>query len=222
MEFESYGQQYASITRLADGDCDVCLQNRDDLVFFTWDGFGRGRFAPYICPACLADVLAPVAKRAQKSDARLRPRGARRPIPDKLQWAVMERDQRRCKYRGVSVDDLGPGVSLEIDHIVPVALGGKTEMRNLWTACTLCNRGKGPTVPESVERWISGFFAAMERLDSLIRSRDVTPREMVAYILAMPDPAEQQRFLAMIEEIATFLESLVVAMRERGLVAEPT
>ena len=32
---------------------------------------------------------------------------------------------------------------LEVEHIIPVALGGKTEEGNLWLACPLCNRYKG-------------------------------------------------------------------------------
>jgi len=32
---------------------------------------------------------------------------------------------------------------LEIEHIVPLAQGGKTEEVNLWLACPLCNRYKG-------------------------------------------------------------------------------
>jgi hypothetical protein len=32
---------------------------------------------------------------------------------------------------------------LDIEHIVPLAQGGKTEEANLWLACPLCNRYKG-------------------------------------------------------------------------------
>jgi hypothetical protein len=32
---------------------------------------------------------------------------------------------------------------MEIDHIIPEALGGSTEEENLWLACSLCNCHKG-------------------------------------------------------------------------------
>jgi hypothetical protein len=35
---------------------------------------------------------------------------------------------------------------MEIDHLIPEALGGKTERQNLWLACPLCNRYKGQQV----------------------------------------------------------------------------
>ena len=41
-----------------------------------------------------------------------------------------------------------PDISqLECDHITPLARGGKTEMRNLQTLCTRCNRKKGISMP---------------------------------------------------------------------------
>jgi 5-methylcytosine-specific restriction endonuclease McrA len=35
------------------------------------------------------------------------------------------------------------GAPLEIDHLLPVSLGGLTVEANLWLACSLCNRYKG-------------------------------------------------------------------------------
>lgn len=35
---------------------------------------------------------------------------------------------------------------MEIEHILPVALGGRTEHNNLWLACSLCNQHKGVRV----------------------------------------------------------------------------
>jgi hypothetical protein len=35
---------------------------------------------------------------------------------------------------------------MEIDHIIPEALGGKTIESNLWLACTLCNKYKAARV----------------------------------------------------------------------------
>lgn len=57
-----------------------------------------------------------------------------------LRYEVMRRDDFKCTLCGRGVDD---GVRLEVDHIIPVSCGGKTEMCNLRTLCFDCNRGKG-------------------------------------------------------------------------------
>ena len=57
----------------------------------------------------------------------------------KAQRAGKERDLFTCQICGSSAKD---GVRLEVDHIVPVSKGGKTEMSNLQTLCERCNRGK--------------------------------------------------------------------------------
>lgn len=57
----------------------------------------------------------------------------------KLRFQVLQRDNFTCQYCGAH----GEGVVLEVDHIVPVSKGGRTELSNLITACFDCNRGKG-------------------------------------------------------------------------------
>lgn len=66
---------------------------------------------------------------------------ARKPISKKLRFDVLHRDGFACRYCGAS----GPGVELHLDHVTPVAKGGKNEMDNLITACQPCNIGKGVT-----------------------------------------------------------------------------
>jgi hypothetical protein len=56
-----------------------------------------------------------------------------------LRYKILQRDNFRCCCCGVSAKD---GAILEIDHIVPVSKGGKTEESNLQTLCRTCNRGK--------------------------------------------------------------------------------
>lgn len=63
----------------------------------------------------------------------------RTPIPWRLRFRVMQRDNRRCRVCGLTADD---GVRMEVDHIVPVAKGGKTVESNLWVLCQPCNGGK--------------------------------------------------------------------------------
>lgn len=66
---------------------------------------------------------------------------ARKPISKKLRFDVLHRDGFACRYCGAS----GEGVTLHLDHVVPVAKGGKNEADNLLTACEPCNLGKGIT-----------------------------------------------------------------------------
>ena len=59
----------------------------------------------------------------------------------KLRYDVLKRDNYRCVVCGASASD---GVTqLHVDHIIPIAKGGKTEMSNLQTLCQRCNLGKG-------------------------------------------------------------------------------
>lgn len=59
--------------------------------------------------------------------------------PD-LRYNVIRRDAYRCRACGASV---ATGAMLHVDHIKPVSKGGRTEMGNLQTLCTVCNAGKG-------------------------------------------------------------------------------
>jgi 5-methylcytosine-specific restriction endonuclease McrA len=67
---------------------------------------------------------------------KLRTRGT---IAVGLRFDVFIRDQFRCRYCGVSVDD---GAILHADHVIPESKGGPTTMENLVTACIDCNLGK--------------------------------------------------------------------------------
>lgn len=63
----------------------------------------------------------------------------RKSLSKKLRFEVFKRDGFTCQYCG----QMSPDVVLEVDHIVPVAEGGKNDLLNLIAACVDCNRGKG-------------------------------------------------------------------------------
>lgn len=65
----------------------------------------------------------------------------RKPLSKKIRFEVFKRDSFTCQYCGSKA----PDVILEIDHIKPVAKGGKNEIINLVTSCFDCNRGKSKT-----------------------------------------------------------------------------
>jgi len=62
-------------------------------------------------------------------------RFANRRVPDSMRAAVLVRDGARCRK-------CRRAINLEMDHIVPLSKGGKTEEANLQTLCRRCNRAK--------------------------------------------------------------------------------
>lgn len=58
----------------------------------------------------------------------------------KTRFEVFRLSNYTCQICGVTVMD---GVKLEVDHKVPVAKGGSSDISNLWVLCFNCNRGKG-------------------------------------------------------------------------------
>lgn len=62
------------------------------------------------------------------------------PITKTLRAAVLHAARGRCGMCGRTIT--GHGVKLAVDHKIPRAWGGKTEMDNLWALCSTCNEGK--------------------------------------------------------------------------------
>jgi HNH endonuclease len=109
------------------------FQNR-----FYWDGDGLSA----------ADVKALALQRARRQDRKLKSAHAlmngdrspgRAPVSTDLVRAVVARDGQRCVECGAIED-------LQIDHILPVALGGATSEGNLQVLCADCNRAKSDSL----------------------------------------------------------------------------
>jgi hypothetical protein len=60
---------------------------------------------------------------------------ASRYVPDKLAAQVFSRDGDKCV-------DCGSTEKLELDHVLPISRGGKSELSNLAVRCRSCNRRK--------------------------------------------------------------------------------
>ena len=58
-------------------------------------------------------------------------------VSNKMRFAIYQRDGYRCRCCGRRTKDL------EIDHIIPIAKGGKSTYNNLQTLCHRCNLRKG-------------------------------------------------------------------------------
>lgn len=90
----------------------------------------------------------PIARRIEETKARRRARPCRhspRRIGERLRSRVPIRDNCQCRLCGTSpLKD--PAITLEVDHILPWARGGRTVLSNLQTLCARCNRGKGDLI----------------------------------------------------------------------------
>lgn len=64
-------------------------------------------------------------------------------VSNKMRFSIYSRDGYRCRICGARQ---GKRVQLEIDHIIPIAKGGKSTYDNLQTLCHNCNVQKGDNV----------------------------------------------------------------------------
>jgi hypothetical protein len=71
----------------------------------------------------------------------------KRDIPLGLRIKILTRDKFCCVFCGHSPSTMF-GIKLHIDHIIPIAKGGKTEENNLRTLCSDCNLGKSDKLIE--------------------------------------------------------------------------
>ena len=92
-------------------------------------------------------------------------------VSRRLRFEVLRRDNHACRYCGATA----PDVKLNIDHVIPVALGGRDEPENLVTACEPCNSGKASITPdapivadvaEDAVRWKRAMELASRAMDA--------------------------------------------------------
>lgn len=67
-------------------------------------------------------------------------------ITKRTRYEVLKRDNHACRYCGA----IAPDVKLQVDHVIPVALGGTDNPDNLVAACVACNSGKS-SVPAGAD-----------------------------------------------------------------------
>ena len=76
----------------------------------------------------------------------------RNKMSQKLRFEVFQKYGNKCTICGRTPAD---GVYMVVDHIVPIAKGGKTEPSNLRVLCNECNSGKSDTLPVwKNDQWI--------------------------------------------------------------------
>lgn len=91
-------------------------------------------------------------------------------VSRRLRFEILRRDGHTCRYCGGKA----PDVSLTVDHVVPVTLGGSDSPDNLVAACQDCNAGKSSVSPDSPivsevsddnDRWQAALATARHQLE---------------------------------------------------------
>lgn len=118
-----------------------------DLEQLTWD---RDRFKQDIAyltkqvaekQAAIEDVERQIAA-LDDSEFKRKPRQ----ISAGLRQRVFYTDNHTCQYCGAK------DVPLEVDHDIPVLRGGTNDIKNLVTACEICNSKKGTMTGDEYRR----------------------------------------------------------------------
>jgi hypothetical protein len=89
----------------------------------------------------------------------------RKPLSKKTRFEVFKRDGFKCMYCGAHP----PEAILEVDHVKPVADGGKNHMDNLITSCFACNRGKAANSLDSIPQSLSDKATAIKEAEAQIK-----------------------------------------------------
>lgn len=118
-------------------------------------------------------------------------------VTKRTRFEVLRRDGHTCQYCGAKA----PDVVLQIDHVVPVSLGGDDKPGNLVTSCADCNRGKASIQPDS---------PLVEGLSE----------RAAAYALGMQD--KMTRFRADFESAEEFIEQFDEAWGTWNVVGKPS
>lgn len=89
-------------------------------------------------------------------------------VSRRLRFEILRRDGYTCRYCGAKA----PDVALEVDHVIPQALGGGDTPNNLVTACEDCNSGKSSTTADLPEvEDVDATAALVERAQRVASER---------------------------------------------------
>jgi len=121
----------------------IIYKNKNELSLYVYVDYisPKGRNHWYKEHKYLFDSIVNFVKTAKQHEEYMKSVKYQRSIlSDSLRYDVLKRDEFACQICGASYKN--DGVKLEVDHVIPVSKGGKTELENLQTLCERCNRGK--------------------------------------------------------------------------------
>jgi len=112
-----------------------------------------------------------------------------------LDW-VYDRTGGYCRYCGKKIywsnyGRLDGRGAWEVDHSVPVSLGGTDYLRNLWPACIDCNRDKGTMKGSQYMRLFDDGPTKASSSDSVVR--DFVALFLVALFLKALEQRDSNR-----------------------------
>lgn len=110
----------------------------------------------------------------KQKDVEAKELAQRRRVSPAQKDAVLRRDGYKCQICGISreyLDKKAPGLGdylrLEVDHIIPIAQGGKSDESNLQCLCWRCNAAKGSTKSNnqvnSMRTWGAGHLPGVSK-----------------------------------------------------------
>lgn len=124
--------------------CDISYKLAENVepefsfLYVSPAGRSERAFDINITPSLLSKVESEIYKKLDKKGFSTT---QRQMMTNDLREAIKKRDNYTCCICGNSVFN-EPNLLLEVDHIVPISKGGKTEASNLQTLCWRCNRSK--------------------------------------------------------------------------------
>lgn len=150
-------------------------------------------------------------------------------ITKRLRYEILRRDNNACRYCHAT------DTQLQIDHVVPVALGGTDDPSNLVAACKDCNSGKSASpadaaliaqVDDDAIRWAEALKVATERAELDRAERYALAEAVQDYwdTVMMPNTRMDDDWERSIVSFATsgltqndLLEAVAIASRKYGL-----
>jgi len=116
--------------------------------------------------------------------------------------AIYMRDSLACVWCGSGLED--EGVTLSLDHVVPVSHGGTNVSKNLVTCCRKCNSVRGDRSLEIFARAVASYLnrgIAAEDVIAHVTDCVHRPVNLTAALRIMSKRADWQRALEEANEV---------------------
>lgn len=117
--------------------------------------------------------------------------GNRKRLSKQERQTILQKTNWHCAYCGVELGFNG----FQVDHVVPLRLGGKDEMENMLPACRSCNHYKRGN---SLEGW----RRMLEQMPEVLRRDSYIYRQAVKFGLVMPTPKKVKFYFEQLKEAA--------------------
>ncbi len=115
----------------------------------------------------------------------------RKRLSEQERLAVLQKTNWRCAYCGIELGFDG----FQVDHVVPLRMGGKDEMDNMLPTCRSCNHYKRGN---SLEGW----RRMLEQTPETLRRDNYTYRQAVKFGLVTPTPKKVRFYFEQLNEAA--------------------